>query len=133
VKNRKNETQRVPRTQGSRGGEKQIPRFARDDGFDGSNTNGPRENAAKRDRIKAQAARVVEDSRVARRKCENGWGLRRDFRLAAVRDEIPMPCCGCRTLGERALLNLSCCYTEDDGRSDDDRDKICGGPKGVRA
>lgn len=41
----------------------------------------------------------------------------------------PCPCCGCCTLKELgAFLNCPVCYWEDDGQTDEDADKVRGGP-----
>jgi hypothetical protein len=41
------------------------------------------------------------------------------------------PCCGYRTLSERAVFEIcAVCFWEDDGQSDDDADEILGGPNG---
>jgi hypothetical protein len=43
----------------------------------------------------------------------------------------PCPCCGCRTLKELgAFLMCPVCYWEDDGQTDEDADKVRGGPNG---
>jgi Cysteine-rich CPCC len=42
------------------------------------------------------------------------------------------PCCGCRTLAERAGYEICpVCYWEDDGQDDHDADEVRGGPNGT--
>ncbi|MHB1308261.1 MAG: CPCC family cysteine-rich protein [Limisphaerales bacterium] len=41
----------------------------------------------------------------------------------------PCPCCGCRTLAERAGYEICpVCFWEDDGQDDHDADEVRGGP-----
>jgi hypothetical protein len=41
----------------------------------------------------------------------------------------PCPCCGCRTLSERAGDEICpVCFWEDDGQDDHDADEVRGGP-----
>jgi len=41
------------------------------------------------------------------------------------------PCCGCRTLGERAGYEIcQVCFWEDDGQDSHDADEVRGGPNG---
>ncbi|WP_407136525.1 CPCC family cysteine-rich protein [Xanthomonas protegens] len=41
------------------------------------------------------------------------------------------PCCGYKTLSERAAFEIcAVCFWEDDGQDDDDADAVLGGPNG---
>ena len=47
--------------------------------------------------------------------------------------DLPLrcPCCGCKTLHERAAFEICpVCYWEDDGQDDGDADQVRGGPNG---
>jgi hypothetical protein len=54
-------------------------------------------------------------------------------RVAATPAALPLrcPCCGCKTLAERAGYEIcDVCFWEDDGQDDHDADVIRGGPNG---
>ena len=54
------------------------------------------------------------------------------FYVPAVRSKAPCPCCGYRTLVERAAFEVCpVCFWEDDGQDDDDADVVRGGPNGA--
>jgi hypothetical protein len=43
----------------------------------------------------------------------------------------PCPCCGFRTLAEKAAFEIcAVCFWEDDGQGDDDAGQVLGGPNG---
>lgn len=46
-----------------------------------------------------------------------------------LRPRYPCPCCGSRTVGERAEYEICpVCFWEDDGQDDNDADVVRGGP-----
>ena len=54
-------------------------------------------------------------------------------RLGVQPGGLPLrcPCCGCKTLGERAGFEIcDVCFWEDDGQDDHDADVALGGPNG---
>jgi hypothetical protein len=62
------------------------------------------------------------------------WFQEYTARLEAQPADLPLrcPCCGFKTLGERAVYEICpVCYWEDDGQDDPDADAVWGGPNGA--